>query len=515
MKELMTYAAQAGVLAACSYLVYKAVFARDTLHRVRRFVLLGLLAASFALPVCRITVVKEVAATTNRAATDPHGDLRAASPVVPAMTDAEMADLSPLAVRVPRSFRNAALNISGAVYLAGVLALLVWRLAGIARTRRIMRRAVERYTTGDGVEVLLVDDNVPPFSFGGRIVMPVGDRESDGADMILRHETVHISGRHGWDLAAANIATTLLWFDPFVWLLRRELVLVHEIAADSGVIEGGFEAKKYQYLLISKVTPAGGLLPVATHFRTSDLHKRIVSMRKRTSRAAALKTLLLLPLAVIALAVFAQTRYVAAEPADEPATAAESAREFLHLPFDAETKITRRQDSVDYVDVTWTFPVGLFGKRIHPVTGQEFFHNGIDVVPVGDTVRAPYSGVVKSAALEDEMGNKLIITHADGLETAYGHLAGFLVSEGEAVKGGQPVAIVGNTGVSTGKHLHLETRVDGEPVNPLMALLGRRATPVVNSSANEDAAAEGTSYAKLGISIPESEFPEFRARYLR
>ena len=59
----MTYAAQVSVLSLCAYLVYKTVFARDTLHRVRRFVLLGLLAASFALPVCRITVVKEIAAT--------------------------------------------------------------------------------------------------------------------------------------------------------------------------------------------------------------------------------------------------------------------------------------------------------------------------------------------------------------------------------------------------------------------------------------------------------------------
>ena len=61
MKEIITYAAQAGVLAACSWLVYKTLFSRDTLHHLRRFVLLALLAASFALPVCRITVERETA----------------------------------------------------------------------------------------------------------------------------------------------------------------------------------------------------------------------------------------------------------------------------------------------------------------------------------------------------------------------------------------------------------------------------------------------------------------------
>lgn len=98
-------------------------------------------------------------------------------------------------------------------------------------------------------------------------------------------------------------------------------------------------------------------------------------------------------------------------------------------------------------------------------------HRGIDVVVTNDTVRAPYSGVVKSAEWNDDYGNILSISHKDDLVTVYGHLEKFLVSSNDVVKAGDPIGIVGNTGKSVGKHLHLETRLKGELVDPCKGLI--------------------------------------------
>jgi hypothetical protein len=487
----LTYIAQVAALVACSWLVYKAVFARDTLHRTRRAVLLALLAASFALPVCRITLEREIAPGEGYTAgadyfAAPQGEAAALRNHKPSALPGE-----PKGPKEESVWRTVWI-----IYLAGVAVLSAYRLAGVARVRRIMRRAVGRYRHGS-IEVLLVAGDIPSFSFGGRIVMCESDRGPDEG-MILRHEATHIRERHGADLAAVNIAAALLWFNPFVWLLRRELILVHELAADSGVIESGIDAKQYQYLLISKVACEGGLLPVVNHFRTSDLRKRIVTMKKRSSRAAALKLLLLAPLVAAALAVFAHTRYVAGEPTGNSETTtprgAEPQREPLHVPFDTDFRAKERPGGGIEVSVVLN-SVGVYGKRPHPVTGEEFVHSGIDIGPDGDTLPAPWSGVVKSAASAGAYGNKLVVTHAEGLETLYAHLAGFLVAEGETVKGGQPIAIVGDTGHTSGKHLHLETRVNGESTDPLKTMFG------------VDFAAYGSVGNKFMLTIHEADIP--------
>ncbi len=95
-------------------------------------------------------------------------------------------------------------------------------------------------------------------------------------------------------------------------------------------------------------------------------------------------------------------------------------------------------------------------------------HRGIDLkLYTGDTVRAAFSGKIRIKNFERRgYGNYLVIRHPNGLETVYGHLSKFLVSENEIVRAGQPIALGGNTGRSTGPHLHFETRFLGETINP-------------------------------------------------
>lgn len=95
-------------------------------------------------------------------------------------------------------------------------------------------------------------------------------------------------------------------------------------------------------------------------------------------------------------------------------------------------------------------------------------HKGVDLkVNIGDTIRAAFDGRVRIKNFERAgYGNYLVLRHTNDLETVYGHLSGFLVDEGQYVKVGDPIALGGNTGRSTGPHLHFETRYMGYAINP-------------------------------------------------
>lgn len=95
-------------------------------------------------------------------------------------------------------------------------------------------------------------------------------------------------------------------------------------------------------------------------------------------------------------------------------------------------------------------------------------HYGTDLaLSVGDTVRAAFSGKIRVASYEGGgYGNYIVIRHTNGLETVYGHLHRRIVSEGTIVKAGDPIGLGGNTGRSTGPHLHFEARFMGIPLNP-------------------------------------------------
>ncbi|HWA03838.1 MAG TPA: M23 family metallopeptidase [Rhizomicrobium sp.] len=111
-----------------------------------------------------------------------------------------------------------------------------------------------------------------------------------------------------------------------------------------------------------------------------------------------------------------------------------------------------------------------FGMRFHPVLGYSRMHKGIDfAVPVGTPVMAAGSGVVQIAGRLGGYGNYLRINHQNGYGTAYGHLSRLApgIHPGSRVHQGQIVAYSGNTGMSTGPHLHYEILVDGNQVNPL------------------------------------------------
>lgn len=116
-----------------------------------------------------------------------------------------------------------------------------------------------------------------------------------------------------------------------------------------------------------------------------------------------------------------------------------------------------------------------FGQRLDPYTADRVQHGGMDIAaPHGKEVIAPSDGTVVFAGLEGGYGNVIVIDHGYGIKTRYGHLSKMLVKAGDKVKRGTQIAAVGNTGRSTGPHLHYEVRVNGIPQNPRKFILEER-----------------------------------------
>jgi murein DD-endopeptidase MepM/ murein hydrolase activator NlpD len=113
-----------------------------------------------------------------------------------------------------------------------------------------------------------------------------------------------------------------------------------------------------------------------------------------------------------------------------------------------------------------------FGTRVDPYSEDRKMHEGLDVAtPHGQQVSSPSDGVVVFNGVEGGYGKVLVIDHGYGVKTRYGHLSETFVRVGDRVKRGDKVAGVGNTGKSTGPHLHYEVRVNGIPENPRKFIL--------------------------------------------
>ena len=113
--------------------------------------------------------------------------------------------------------------------------------------------------------------------------------------------------------------------------------------------------------------------------------------------------------------------------------------------------------------------------REHPILHIARPHEGIDVTaPMGSPIEAPAAGVVTDAGWESGYGNTVTIDHGYGIVTKFAHASKLLVKTGQRVARGQRIALVGNTGLATGPHLHYEVHVNGRPVDPLRYVLPDR-----------------------------------------
>lgn len=287
MYDIIIYLLQSGACLAGFYFVYKLFLSRETLHRFNRILLLSVIVVSAVLPLCRITVEREL-------------------PVAATDTAIEVTEITTAEVVEEKGFDyESSICI---VFLLGAAATAARLVFSIASVRRIIASGTTT-TTDDGVSLTIMDGDTKPFSWMRHIVLSAKDAEEDGR-IIIAHETAHIRLRHSWDILAVDIVGCVQWFNPALWLLRRELQSLHEYEADDAVLASGVNIKEYQMLLIKKAV-GGRLLTIANCLNHSKLKNRITMMlQKPSSRWSAGKALLMLPLVGLSLGAFARTVYV-------------------------------------------------------------------------------------------------------------------------------------------------------------------------------------------------------------
>lgn len=311
MEALLTYTWRVAACLAVAWLFFRLLLGRETFCHLNRLVVLALLVLSFLLPLCVITVRREVPIPYE---------------VWVHATEVRLA-AAPVSAAAP--FPWAALL--GGLYLAGVLAAacrMAWSLAAVVRVIRRGRR--ERLA--DGVVLVRTPQPVTPFSWGRYVVLAETEPAEEVATILL-HERAHVRLHHTWDLLFADLAGCLQWFNPAVWLLRRELCAIHEYEADRAVLEAGTDARAYQLLLVRRAVGTQAFV-AANNFNHSKLQNRIAMMlKKRSSRWTAARALLILPLTAVALGAFARTLQVPVVKAPDaaqlpaPVSGTDSARE--------------------------------------------------------------------------------------------------------------------------------------------------------------------------------------------
>ncbi len=108
-----------------------------------------------------------------------------------------------------------------------------------------------------------------------------------------------------------------------------------------------------------------------------------------------------------------------------------------------------------------------FGHRFHPIYKRRLHHDGVDFsTPLGSKIHAPGNGVVRYTGYHGGYGKKVVIDHGYGYKTVYAHLSKIMVRKGQRVVRGEVIALSGNTGISTGPHLHYEVHRNNRKVNP-------------------------------------------------
>ena len=342
MQELLTYSLKAAAVAIVFYLFYKVLLSRETFHRLNRIVLLATMPLSMVLPLCVITIKRTVVAEPTALGT----------PLIP-IEVAEQAMVAGVTGQTDWWM------VGGIITIVGAAVVALWSICSIISVERLVRgsRVLER----DGrTRTVVTNKKISPFSWMKTIVLSE-EELTEGYDLVVAHERAHIRLLHSWDVLFMNLCCALQWFNPAVWLLRRDLREVHEYEADMEVLLGGVNVRDYQLLLIKKAV-GNKSYSIANSLNHSTLKNRITMMlHKKSTPASRMRVLCALPLVCLSLTAFAQTETVVinADKVTENSTEKQT-RQVTSL---------RVVDGKVYVDGSQTptsqiVSIGLKGKKI-------------------------------------------------------------------------------------------------------------------------------------------------------
>ena len=282
---ILPYVIKSAMALALLYTCIIPLLEKETFHRLNRILILGCLIMSFAIPLVHFT-----------GGTNPTVDMVRQTVQLPEVLingDASEQSIWSWA------------DIMICIYIIGVVAIFFMTVVQTVRLTKQLRQC-EHITDNRGNTIVLTDCATSPFCLFHYIVMSRDDY-ANNRSFILTHEQEHIRLGHCIDLIILQVATIIQWFNPFVWLIGKNLKAIHEFEVDEAVLNKGIDATQYQKFLVIKAV-GNRLQPFANNLNKESLKRRIIMMnQKRSNRWMMLKALFVIPVATLAVSVFANT----------------------------------------------------------------------------------------------------------------------------------------------------------------------------------------------------------------
>lgn len=286
MDNLIIYLIKVSIGICLLYLTYIFLFSRDTFYLRNRIFLIGTLLLSLLIPFLK--VLKNSNQISPFESSNAIDDFFSSGTVIETTVSEKMAafDINNLLIWIYFS-------ISGFFLLILILSLI--------RTKIIIHKGT--IIDPGFPRIILSESDHPPFSFFPYIVIPRKTFKCADYSQILKHENAHITQGHTFDLLLTELIISFLWFNPFVWLIKRSIILNHEYLADNISIKGSSGVKEYQYALLNLQTSLMRV-PLA-HNYSSLIKNRIIMINKKSSpNYAALKNIIILPVVAILFTMF-------------------------------------------------------------------------------------------------------------------------------------------------------------------------------------------------------------------
>ena len=299
MVAFIIYAIRWAVTLTLLYSLYRLLLQRETFHRVNRSVLLAILVVSPLLPLVPLHTDEPTAMDAVLT--------RIEGPLTSLPSDERVAGNSLAAQESEGAKSGLWLRYGVYIYIIGIavaLATYLFRMLSLVRVIRRSRR-IDHPMIPDNVHLMLDMRITQPSSWMHWIFIGPIDLKQN-AETVLRHELAHVRLRHSWDVVLCDLTCRLLWCLPFAWMLRQDLVDVHEFQADEAVLQGGVTLDEYEHLLVRKAVQTQ-VLPIMNTLRRGALKKRFAMMHSGpSSRWSRLKLLYLVPALAACLWVSAQ-----------------------------------------------------------------------------------------------------------------------------------------------------------------------------------------------------------------
>ena len=285
METSLFYLLRSTLVTIFLYGIYKVIFSKTTFHRANRIVLDSILIVSIILPLFRFRLIPEALHSTM---------------TVSAINDETILEL-PVSSAGQSLWQNIPwIEIVVICYFVGLSFFLIRQLVGLMHLAAMIRTSEKEMVSHSAI-LCIIDCKIQPFSWFRYIVVSKDDAKSNYFPIILRHELTHVERCHSVDRTIFDLFACIFWFNPFVWLLRREIQTVHEYQADENIIKSGIDAQQYQLLLIRK-SAGENTFALANNFLERDLHKRIHMMKTiHTNTSRKWQYALLLPGVAISL----------------------------------------------------------------------------------------------------------------------------------------------------------------------------------------------------------------------